>query len=175
MSPCEASRRVRPVHTRRCPHPLTRERQAEPGPCTRGGVTAALRPPAWVTRDPGEGVAALGRRCGRLREDRAAVDVGPRGARAVASRPGCPASLRGVRQRVRGPGSAGWPPRADARRSAGQQSRMATPSAFVKASEDPASPASGPTCLRPRANRDRIPAFQNRPQRSHPGDHRCIR
>jgi hypothetical protein len=82
--------------------------EAEPGPCTRGGVTAALRPIAWVSRPPGESADALGLAGGRLREDRAAVDAGPRGARVVASRPCCPVSLRGVRQRVHGPGFAGW-------------------------------------------------------------------
>ena len=43
--------------------------EAEPGPCTRGGITAALRPIARVARDSGESVAARGVTCGRLRED----------------------------------------------------------------------------------------------------------
>jgi hypothetical protein len=74
--------------------------EAALGPCTRGGVTAALRPMRGWRVVQVEASSARDVQCGRLREDRAAVDVGPRGARAVrltagmARRP-CAASARG--------------------------------------------------------------------------------
>jgi len=93
-------------------HPWQLARQpAATGPCTRGGVP---------TRSVASVVAVRcgwrSERSGRMRDGcqrlgRAAVDAGPRGARAIASRPCCPAAWRGVRQRVHGPGAGGWRPR----------------------------------------------------------------
>jgi hypothetical protein len=92
-------------------HPVTLVGgEAEPGPCTRGGITAALRPirgsharlvKAW--RHWAASTGGCARTEPRWTPGRVAHE------QLFHGRDG-PASLRGVRRRVRGPGFAVWSP-----------------------------------------------------------------
>jgi hypothetical protein len=86
-----------------------------------GGVTAALRPIRGChgrqVKARGHGAAGSGG-CARTEPRRT---PGRAARELVASRPGCPAFLRGVRQRVRGPGAAGDARRVSAARARGHE------------------------------------------------------
>jgi hypothetical protein len=109
--PREARRQAEGLPHRRLCSPGDQRVAGGAGPMHPRRRHNLLRPQAWALCAAGEEAGGVARRCGRTpRLCRVAVDVGPRGVRAVASRPGCPAARRDVRQRVRGPGAAGGAP-----------------------------------------------------------------